>query len=123
MRISDWSSDVCSSDLQNLQPRPDSKGDLLADLERRERLALPRQLLRHPPVRPVAELGDEIRRPSREGPSRFGHVDAHHVGTDRERAVGPAVEQDVGQGDRKSTRSELQSLMRISYAVFCLQKK
>src|SRR3546814_4145091 len=25
--------------------------------------------------------------------------------------------------DRKSTPSELQSLMRISYAVFCLQKK
>src|SRR3546814_7947629 len=25
--------------------------------------------------------------------------------------------------DRKSTTSELQSLMRISYAVFCLQKK
>src|SRR3546814_1091619 len=25
--------------------------------------------------------------------------------------------------DRKSTRSELQSLMRISYAVFCLKKK
>src|SRR3546814_13153920 len=27
-----------------------------------------------------------------------------------------------GRGDRKST-SELQSLMRISYAVFCLKKK
>src|SRR3546814_6509827 len=27
------------------------------------------------------------------------------------------------QADRKSTRSELQSLMRISYAVFCLKKK
>src|SRR3546814_2577091 len=27
------------------------------------------------------------------------------------------------QRDRKSTRSELQSLMRISYAVFCLKKK
>src|SRR3546814_4842059 len=26
-------------------------------------------------------------------------------------------------GDRKSTTSELQSLMRISYAVFCLKKK
>src|SRR3546814_7266394 len=26
-------------------------------------------------------------------------------------------------GDRKSTRLELQSLMRISYAVFCLKKK
>src|SRR3546814_4980240 len=29
---------------------------------------------------------------------------------------------DGGHGDRKSTR-ELQSLMRISYAVFCLKKK
>src|SRR3546814_1065537 len=28
-----------------------------------------------------------------------------------------------GGGDRKSTRPELQSLMRISYAVFCLKKK
>src|SRR3546814_3512966 len=27
------------------------------------------------------------------------------------------------QGDRKSTRLNLQSLMRISYAVFCLKKK
>src|SRR3546814_3339585 len=27
------------------------------------------------------------------------------------------------QADRKSTTSELQSLMRISYAVFCLKKK
>src|SRR3546814_5275116 len=30
---------------------------------------------------------------------------------------------DVRFLDRKSTRSELQSLMRISYAVFCLKKK
>src|SRR3546814_1952180 len=30
---------------------------------------------------------------------------------------------DVLQIDRKSTTSELQSLMRISYAVFCLKKK
>src|SRR3546814_6470189 len=29
----------------------------------------------------------------------------------------------VSTGDRKSTRPELQSLMRISYAVFCLKKK
>src|SRR3546814_8740203 len=27
------------------------------------------------------------------------------------------------RGDRKSTRLKLQSLMRISYAVFCLKKK
>src|SRR3546814_9475905 len=29
----------------------------------------------------------------------------------------------AGPEDRKSTRLELQSLMRISYAVFCLKKK
>src|SRR3546814_6006899 len=28
-----------------------------------------------------------------------------------------------GRADRKSTRLKLQSLMRISYAVFCLKKK
>src|SRR3546814_2179126 len=28
-----------------------------------------------------------------------------------------------GEKDRKSTTSELQSLMRISYAVFCLKKQ
>src|SRR3546814_5277420 len=35
---------------------------------------------------------------------------------------GPSVDSLSGL-DRKSTRSELQSLMRISYAVFCLKKK
>src|SRR3546814_1992236 len=34
-----------------------------------------------------------------------------------------AMQNDVPQGDRKSTTSELQSLMRISYAVLCLKKK
>src|SRR3546814_6721057 len=29
----------------------------------------------------------------------------------------------IGSGDRKSTRLALQSLMRISYAAFCLKKK
>src|SRR3546814_6104190 len=41
------------------------------------------------------------------------HVAAHHV------------EADGGEGDERSEEhtSELQSLMRISYAVFCLKKK
>src|SRR3546814_3665400 len=33
------------------------------------------------------------------------------------------LEQAEAEADRKSTRLELQSLMRISYAVFCLKKK
>src|SRR3546814_20964481 len=38
-------------------------------------------------------------------------------------ATAPEVSSAGPRSDRKSTRSELQSLMRISYAVFCLKKK
>src|SRR3546814_458744 len=62
-----------------------------------------------------------------------GHVDAHdrtvHCGEDRDR---PAIlhhrahflQLHIGAGQRSEEHtSELQSLMRISYAVFCLKKK
>src|SRR3546814_4221053 len=39
------------------------------------------------------------------------------------RASSPASVSGVSSKDRKSTRLKLQSLMRISYAVFCLKKK
>src|SRR3546814_2031928 len=39
------------------------------------------------------------------------------------RRKGHAIPQSIGAGrDRTSTRLELQSLMRISYAVFCLKQ-
>src|SRR3546814_2519557 len=54
------------------------------------------------------------------------HVQGHHavllgvVGPDRSRRVG----NNAGLGRRSEEHtSELQSLMRISYAVFCLKKK
>src|SRR3546814_9251053 len=57
-----------------------------------------------------------VRRPFRSADDRI-----------RERAFGRGGAEAVARGarreDRKSTRSELQSLMRISYAVFCLKKK
>src|SRR3546814_1478189 len=37
--------------------------------------------------------------------------------------MGKSLEGCIHRQDRKSTRSELQSLMRISSAVFCLKKK
>src|SRR3546814_11474239 len=46
------------------------------------------------------------------------HQDGKH-GHDQE---DDRIKRRIGQ-DRKSTTSELQSLMRISYAVFCLKKK
>src|SRR3546814_8662104 len=87
MRISDWSSDVCSSDLV--------VGDLLrAPFQTLHRThgEDPHHLLAITGV--VRRLGDQQRR-------RFDGV----------------------QGRSEEHTSELQSLMRISYAVFCLKKK
>src|SRR3546814_7598681 len=39
------------------------------------------------------------------------------------RAVGDVEDEDLGLGRSEEHTSELQSLMRISYAVFCLKKK
>src|SRR3546814_1879274 len=96
MRISDWSSDVCSSDL--------AFGILKVSHRRDIHQA------------PKAETVDAV--------SRL------HTGTGFAFACGPAVEQsfEILAPLSKVCRSEehtseLQSLMRISYAVFCLKKK
>src|SRR3546814_3202532 len=114
MRISDWSSDVCSSDLQaraRLQDRQRPVSPPLGDvavvhhLGRRPWAAVQRALL--PALPPEGRP-----RPSSDLGRRLGgvHVPApQHSAAERCRA-------------RRSEEhtSELQSLMRISYAVFCL---
>src|SRR3546814_5448155 len=107
MRISDWSSDVCSSDLF---------------------------------VAGFAELLDDVADLARAEELRFLDVDDaagfcerhHEVGLSREKGRELQNVDDFGdwrglQGSCTSRSeehtSELQSLMRISYAVFCLQKK
>src|SRR3546814_3442154 len=97
MRISDWSSDVCSSDLA---------GDVgQRALRRRRRLHVDAGVL-------------PLHRP------RLPHdADAELLGLQAlgERLVGRV---DAGAGLRSEEHtSELQSLMRISYAVFCLKNK
>src|SRR3546814_7766401 len=77
MRISDWSSDVCSSDLIGIGLFP----------------AVPRQA--------------RLRLAVDEAP--VVHADVELLGDRQERS--------------EEHTSELQSLMRISYAVFCLKKK
>src|SRR3546814_6425947 len=55
---------------------------------------------------------------------RFGDKVAQEIlAAADERFVAKQGAVDIGEGDRKSTRLALQSLMRISYAVFCLKKK
>src|SRR3546814_6804645 len=136
MRISDWSSDVCSSDLA------------ADDVERGIGEAVAE---RHPVF--VAVAADEYFHPSAQG---IDHADADAVqatgkrvvlaaelaagmqpgqdqldagdaffGVDIDRHAAAIVDHfatTVGERSEEHT-SELQSLMRISYAVFCLKKK
>src|SRR3546814_10237886 len=102
MRISDWSSDVCSSDLL----RQHLARDLLGHVWLHVLLAL----------EGVVELA-----PGGKRVGRLRFEDRHHQPRLRLR---DRDEQRAG-GDVRSEEhtSELQSLMRISYAVFCLKKK
>src|SRR3546814_5483944 len=105
MRISDWSSDVCSSDLRH----------------RRSFLVHSRRGWRSSP----REAGRLCQGRSRgcgatagAAPSRFRSLQP--LFEERARAV--AFEHRAVARSEEHT-SELQSLMRISYAVFCLKKK
>src|SRR3546814_3929541 len=97
MRISDWSSDVCSSDRRRLgvveagRGVADQRGDAgeVGQGVAAHRLAL-----------------DQV------GRARIGEL-----------AVFAPVDPDRPRERSEEHTSELQSLMRISYAVFCLTKK
>src|SRR3546814_4682617 len=119
MRISDWSSDVCSSDLA-IETIDRGNGIVLQTgqgpmMVRRDRL-----------IRTMddSELEDFCRRwvSGRSGyfeVKRFGQ--AGDMGRD---VVGfCAPQRHEGNWRSEEHTSELQSLMRISYAVFCLKKK
>src|SRR3546814_8821594 len=100
MRISDWSSDVCSSDLHAL--------DRLARREQRQFLAQGGNT-RQQRMRALADLA----------PLRLRKVLRQMLQPVGQPLLGRGT---IGQRSEEHT-SELQSLMRISYAVFCLQKK
>src|SRR3546814_1335495 len=110
MRISDWSSDVCSSDLIARQCIPvdeHSLGD--REGERRIRVA----------IDAAQRIGCYRQRARGDGErGRIGRI------LREAEAVIAAVAGQPAAGHRSEEHtSELQSLMRISYAVFCLKKK
>src|SRR3546814_5078688 len=125
MRISDWSSDVCSSDL----------------IDRSEKCNGLRDVLRHAEPGQHAMLCQVLQGLlGRPGQGFLAQMDAwqNRVATD---ILLPVLRRDVFGKDVNATlrcgvgvrhqiagrseehTSELQSLMRISYAVFCLKKK
>src|SRR3546814_10594888 len=110
MRISDWSSDVCSSDLgEDLAGQAQTgTGKSAAFL-----LATMNHLLTHPRAE-----GDDPNQPRAFilAPTRELAVQIHND------AMGLGAQSGLRMRSEEHT-SELQSLMRISYAVFCLKKK
>src|SRR3546814_6742717 len=111
MRISDWSSDVCSSDLRQLVLQfSDVCADLLSHCAGTEFIS--DRLLKHrlPPGQICGAVGSRAYG-GRWLPSSHGHGDRLHC-------AHPSA---LLRSEEHT--SELQSLMRISYAVFCLKKK
>src|SRR3546814_7605470 len=116
MRISDWSSDVCSSDLKGTIDVADYTGPAI-------NYALGfHQVTKYISMGPPGFM------------SIYQPVDLMDltVGMDKWNALSPEMKQfvemevhvysDMHHRSEEHT-SELQSLMRISYAVFCLKKK
>src|SRR3546814_7342992 len=106
MRISDWSSDVCSSDLF---------GHHRAGIGDRHAVRQDRA---------GCITGDDIESAAfgalARGDRRLAHAERARIGVG---AVEPQPGHARRAGRSEEDTSELQSLMRISYAVFCLKKK
>src|SRR3546814_3031557 len=94
MRISDWSSDVCSSDLHEDADRDDADD-----------------------LRPQSAAEDADREGAPDAGNQVGRDGADDV-VDLQ-----LVEQRYREDRSEEHTSELQSLMRNSYAVVCLKKK
>src|SRR3546814_10914519 len=99
MRISDWSSDVCSSDLY-VAPRSCFGQDIVEGNVQR--------LRQRAPYLDAAGTGSVLH----SGDSHFRDIDPG-----RQLGLGQAP---ISMPRSEEHTSELQSLMRISYAVFCL---
>src|SRR3546814_8083812 len=117
MRISDWSSDVCSSDL-------------------RCRLAHAGLVIQHDTLPALVDI-DTIRAQPQSQPLEFAYrfsglrltrpacLQLQHLERGALTLHHQPRKDQLAQSLRRSEEhtSELQSLMRISYAVFCLKKK
>src|SRR3546814_6440740 len=96
MRISDWSSDLCSSDL--LRSFAQELTAIACD-------EAPFGSIRHVAAKPEGKEFDQ----RVNGIALFQQLIVAFIAVERDRS--------------EEHTSELQSLMRISYAVFCLKKK
>src|SRR3546814_1612202 len=113
MRISDWSSDVCSSDVNFLMAQAEKTGarQIFVDKDRGAQIFV----LASGGTYPTLENGK---------PTGFAPLKALENKPEDRAWLSLWVRQLVRAESRSEEHtSELQSLMRIAYAVFCLKKK
>src|SRR3546814_2948667 len=125
MRISDWSSDVCSSDLlhlcRQLDPghhpdRADAAAQSIQEQLQRRRIVRERRAVGARRVQLSVEVSQRYLRAEPRG--------RRAAGTPAGLCQGLWLARRVDRLRRSEEHtSELQSLMRLSYAVFCLQHK
>src|SRR3546814_5851746 len=139
MRISDWSSDVCSSDLAVILStrRTDEGFEIIAAIDYDESLVREAAAQSGDSARLDIENARQVAPPTRPAPARS--ATPYLSDAIAKMSVRPAHVNNADAGDRVTAdggmrgnpypgrseehTSELQSLMRISYAVFCLKKK
>src|SRR3546814_2909033 len=114
MRISDWSSDVCSSDLLRGCQRTRA---IIEAAEASEEDWNTEYLAPILSIRVVDGLDQAIEHINRHGSHHTDSIVSEHQGETRRFVA------EVDSARSEEHTSELQSLMRISYAVFCLKKK
>src|SRR3546814_6944523 len=116
MRISDWSSDVCSSDLLGGPPTLAALAALrAADFRSWLARRAGRDFKKTSTARALSVVRGFFRRLERSGSAAN-----HAVRVVRSLKLPHSVPKPLRSED---TTAELQSLMRIPYAVFCLKKK
>src|SRR3546814_7561571 len=117
MRISDWSSDVCSSDLAAVRGRDGPRRGRDDDHQAGEHQPVGQQR-----ADDLAHVSSTAHGPEVRTSSSLHQLESRHackVPRSRPRLTYNAIRASRSE----EPTSELQSLMRLWYAVFCLKKK
>src|SRR3546814_7682359 len=113
MRISDWSSDVCSSDLPEFTDEVVGRPDVKAMVEKVNfYVSEEAEKAGYDKMTTIIDIH------LKDGRKVSGRADFG-----KGSPANPMTYDEVADKRSEEHTSELQSLMRISYAVFCLKKK